>query len=80
MSALAGEDTNLWSVDHIVSYYVSLAAVEEQHLFRVPCSHEDDVSEPVDFFYTLLVISPAEISRLVPRGGDVNRYFRGADV
>lgn len=64
---------------HIVSYYFSVA-VEEEHLFSVPCSHENSVSEPVDFFYTLLVILPAQISWLVPWGGNVNRYFRGADV
>lgn len=79
VSALAEEDTNLWSADHIVSYYVSLTA-EEQHLFRVPGSHENNVSEPVDFFHTLVVILPAEISWLVPWGGNVNRYFRGTDV
>lgn len=79
LSAWAEEDTNLWSADHIASYYVSLAA-EEQHLFRVPGSPENNVSEPVDFSYTRLVVSPSEISWLVPRGGNVNRYFRSADV
>lgn len=79
MSAPAEEDTNLWSADHIVSYYVPLAA-EEQHLFRVPGSHENNVSEPVHFFYTLLVILSPEISWLVPWGGNVNWYFRGVDV
>lgn len=79
VSALSEQDTNLWSADHIVSYYVSVTA-EEQHLFQVPGSQENNVSEPVDFFHTLVVISPAEISWLVPCGGNVNRYFRGADV
>lgn len=65
MSAPAEENTNLWSADHIVSCYVSLAE-DEQHLFRLPGSHENNVSEPVHFFYTLLVILPPEISCLVP--------------
>lgn len=61
MSAPAEGDTNLQSADHIVSYYIPLAA-EEQHLFRVAGSLENDVSEPARFFYTLLSLSPHEIS------------------
>lgn len=78
MSAPAEGDTNLPSADHIVSYYIPLAA-EEQHLFRVPGSLENDVSEPARFVYTLLSLSPHEISWLVPWGGSVNRYLRGVD-
>lgn len=57
-----------------------LFAVAEQHLFRTLSSLENVVSEPVHLFYTPLDLSLPEISWLVPRGGAVNRYFRGADV
>lgn len=80
MSALAAEDTNLWSADHIVFSYCSICCREEQHLFSVAGSHENSVSELVLFPCTLLVPSPPATSRLVPQRGNVNRYFRGVDV
>ncbi len=78
-SALAEGDTHLWSADHIVSDYVLLAGREIASVCSAG-SHVNNVSELVDFFYTLMSVLPAESSWLVPWEGDVNRYFRSADV
>lgn len=62
LSAPAAENTNLWSAGQIVSYHVSISAGKE-HLFGVPASPENNVSELWKrVFYTLLGMVAAEIS------------------